>query len=244
MSRGRSGSTFTSEVSATRICSENVPSWAKRAASVSPMRCEVEPSARVIIWRSNSLAPSSQRFWWPVEHDRHRPQAGMKDMDTWSPGARVVTPGPTCRTIPEPSWPPTKGKWGTGRSPVTTCSSEWHIPANAVSTSTSPGPGSSRVMSSTFQSCCGSQSTAVRVVVGIGFPFVSAAPARGRPLFYRTGCGRVRPTRTARAAQAARAALRSASLASSGTAARGSESSATVGPIRSASGARASRSNP
>ena len=151
-SRGRSGSTRTKEVSVTRSFSEKVPSWAKRAASVSPIVWECEPSSRVIICRSNSLEPSLQRFWRPVEHHRQRPQLGMNDMATWSPGCTAVTPGPTAATTPEPSWPPMKGKCGTSMSPWTTCSSEWHMPANAVSTSTSPGPGSSRVRSSTFQS--------------------------------------------------------------------------------------------
>ena len=39
--RLRSGSTFTSDVSATSRCSEKVPSWAKRAASASPIRWEL-----------------------------------------------------------------------------------------------------------------------------------------------------------------------------------------------------------
>ena len=38
-------------------------------------------------------------------------------MITLSPGATVVTPGPTLSTMPEPSWPSTHGN-GIGMSPA------------------------------------------------------------------------------------------------------------------------------
>src|SRR4051794_12850706 len=65
--------------------------------------------------------------------------------------------------MPEPSWPPSTGNHssmpnsssaslGGTMSPVSTCSSEWHSPANAVRTRTSPAFGSPSSNSSTLQS--------------------------------------------------------------------------------------------
>ena len=79
----------------------------------------------------------SHRLEWPRAHDGHCPQAGMKPNTTWSPGARPVTPGPTSSTTPAPSWPPMIGNTPP-RSPVTRCSSEWHMPEAASLTRTSP----------------------------------------------------------------------------------------------------------
>ena len=39
--------------------------------------------------------PMSHRCWRPEAHQKHRPQAGMKEAATWSPTARVSTLGPT-----------------------------------------------------------------------------------------------------------------------------------------------------
>ena len=118
---------------------------------------------------SNSFAPSLQRNCRPLAHHLQRPQLGMNDMDTWSPTATLVTPSPTASTTPEPSWPPITGS-GRGRSPVVACSSEWHMPANAILTSTSPAFGSSSWTSSIFQSSPTPHSTAARVVVAIVTP--------------------------------------------------------------------------
>ena len=85
-------------------------------------------------------APRSHRFWCPVEHDGQRPHEGMKPNTTWSPGFSQLTFSPTSSTTPAPSWPPIIGS-SNGRSPVTRCSSEWHIPDAAILTSTSPAFG-------------------------------------------------------------------------------------------------------
>src|SRR3546814_12621151 len=63
---------------------------------------------------SKSLAPSLHRYWRPVEQYLHRPQLGMNDIETWSPGARVVTPGPT-----------RSEERRVGKECVSTCRSRW-----------------------------------------------------------------------------------------------------------------------
>src|SRR5215207_6291311 len=75
----------------------------------------------------------------------------MNPNTTWSPGCNHDTFSPTSSTTPAPSWPPMIGS-SNGRSPVTRCSSEWHIQDAASFTSTSPGPGASSSTSSTLQS--------------------------------------------------------------------------------------------
>ena len=96
------------------------------------------------------IAPRSQRLEWPVAHGTQRPHDGMNPNTTWSPGDSQLTPSPTSSTTPAPSCPPMIGG-GNGRSPVTTCSSLWHIPEAAILTSTSPALGGSSSMSSTLQ---------------------------------------------------------------------------------------------
>ena len=96
------------------------------------------------------MPPTSHRFECPVAQGGHFPQAGTKPSTTWSPGARPVTPGPTSSTTPAPSWPPMTGR-GTGMSPVSRCSSEWHMPDAASLMRTSPSLGGSSSMGSTLQ---------------------------------------------------------------------------------------------
>ena len=95
------------------------------------------------------MPPTSHRFECPVAQGGHFPQAGTKPSTTWSPGARPVTPGPTSSTTPAPSWPPMIGR-GTGMSPVSRCSSEWHMPDAASLIRTSPSLGGSSSMGSTL----------------------------------------------------------------------------------------------
>src|ERR1700720_4478752 len=105
-------------------------------------------------------APSSQRYSMPDAHQRQCPHTATNDITTWSPGANSVTPYPISTTVPEPSWPPIIGNNGvrpnsraisleTDMSPRRTWSSEWHRPAAAISTSTSPVRGASSSKSST-----------------------------------------------------------------------------------------------
>src|SRR5688572_19768820 len=58
-----------------------------------------------------------------------------------------------------------------GRSPVTRCSSEWHIPEAANLTRTSPGPGGSSSISSTLHGAPSSQRIAACVFITT--PFVA-----------------------------------------------------------------------
>ena len=97
-------------------------------------------------------APISHRLLCPEAQLGQRPHAGMNPNTTWSPGATEKTPGPTSITTPAPSWPPMHGGSlvAPARSPVTTCSSLWHIPLAASLTSTSPVFGGSSSISSTL----------------------------------------------------------------------------------------------
>ncbi len=147
LSSGISPRTLTTELSWATTYGENVP---RQHIVPTPW-----PRAVILCPPASSLpermrAPNSHRFWWPVEHARHLPHEGMKLSTTGSPSFTEVTPLPTASTYPAPSWPPTIGS-GAGRSPVTRCSSEWHIPDAANFTLTSPGSGSARSTSSTLQ---------------------------------------------------------------------------------------------
>ena len=80
----------------------------------------------------------SQRFWWPLAQEGHRPHEGMKEVTTWSPTASSVTPGADLdhhaatlvaqddRVLLPAEHLETAGSMA--MSPVTMCSSEWHIP--------------------------------------------------------------------------------------------------------------------
>src|SRR5205807_4922325 len=105
------------------------------------------------------FAPRSQRLVWPLAHHLQRPHDGRKESTTWSPGPTADTLGPTSRTVPAPSCPPTTGK-GMGMSPVTRCSSEWHSPELASLISTSPSDGPSSSTSSTLHGSLRPHSTA------------------------------------------------------------------------------------
>ena len=76
----------------------------------------------------------------PSAHGGQWPQLGTNTITTWSPRFRSVTPSPSASTMPDASWPSAIGI-GRGRSPLITERSEWHRPAAAIFTSTSPGPG-------------------------------------------------------------------------------------------------------
>ena len=95
---------FTSDASSTTECSAKVPRQHMVARS-RPSRVwwRLVPSS---MWPDSRLAPRSHRFWCPLAHDGQRPQAGTKEVTTWSPTASVGRrPGPTSTTTPAPSWP-------------------------------------------------------------------------------------------------------------------------------------------
>src|SRR5258707_6321099 len=58
-------------------------------------------------------------------------------------------PAPTSTISPDPSWPSTIGT-GRGRSPLISDRSEWQRPAPPTLTNTSPSPGGSSSISSTW----------------------------------------------------------------------------------------------
>ena len=146
--------------SLTTVWWENVPMRHIRPRSLPWAWWREVPSA--ICMPPPMRAPRSQRFWCPVEQLGQRPQEGMKPNTTWSPGFSQLTPSPTSSMTPAPSWPPMIGS-ANGRSPVTRCSSEWHMPDAAIFTSTSPGPGGSSSTSSTLHGVLVSQRMAALV---------------------------------------------------------------------------------
>src|SRR5579875_445378 len=158
-SSGRSSATFTTDASDSTAYCENVPSrhiWPK---SVPPSWNRNVPSGRQLSTRN---MPRSQRLVWPLAQNRQCPQTGRNEATTWSPTDSLVTPGPTCSTMPAPSCPPTIG-YLTGMSPVRRWSSEWHRPDATNRTRTSPVFGSSRSSSAISKSLPTSLSTAARV---------------------------------------------------------------------------------
>src|SRR6056297_1110326 len=164
-SRGMSLSIFTTLAWLTTVWWAKVPSRHIRPRSwPSWVWCRAVPSL-ICLPVANDSPAMSQRFEWPEAHVGHWPQAGMKPNTTWSPGSRPVTLGPTSRTMPAPSCPPISGGSGEApaRSPVTRCSSEWHMPDAFISTSSSPDCGASSSMSSMVQSWPTPLSTAALV---------------------------------------------------------------------------------
>src|SRR5690349_3830675 len=84
---------------------------------------------------------------------------------TWSPGFTEVTPAPTSRTSPAPSWPSTEGKMPSLSKPSSVYASVWQMPVAMISTSTSPGLGPSRSSSTISSGCLGAKATAARVFI-------------------------------------------------------------------------------
>ena len=159
VSSGRSSSILMHECSDTTERWENVPSrhiWPKSSPSAWNRNV---PSGRQL---STNSAPRSHRLVMPWAQNRQCPQVGRNEQTTWSPGLSRLTPAPTSSTTPAPSWPPTIG-YRTGISPVRRWSSEWHRPAAANRTSTSPSLGGSRSISMISQSLPMSRSTAALV---------------------------------------------------------------------------------
>lgn len=105
-----------------------------KAATFSP-GCSSVPSASwawtvptpASAWVQSQTSPIRQ--WW------HAPQDGAQLSTTPSPGATWVTPSPTARTVPAPSWPRTAGT-GTRMVPLLRERSEWQTPAAASRTRT------------------------------------------------------------------------------------------------------------
>ena len=122
MSRGRSGSIFTSELMFITECSAKVPRQHIVAMSL-PSRVwwRLVPSAW---WPERRWAPLSHRFCLPLAQDGHRPQEGMNEVTTWSPTASSVTPGPTLDHHAGAFVAAHHGEQRIGMSPVRRCSSE------------------------------------------------------------------------------------------------------------------------
>ncbi len=102
----------------------------------------------------------------PRAQYEHLPQEGRKLITTWSPTSTSVTPSPISVTTPAPSWPPRIGS-GTGMSPVTRCSSEWHRPLATILTRTSWAFGGSSSISSTSHFWPNPHSTAALVFIAL-----------------------------------------------------------------------------
>src|ERR1700733_464136 len=144
VSRGRSLGTFTADMTETTVYSQKVEMpdiWPTRSPSVVRSRKLVGSPGRAPL---RMVAPTLQRFWWPVAHQRQRPQAARNEKTTWSPTSKPGVLGPTCSTTPDPSWPPAMGSMPVRRSPVAKWSSEWHRPAATIRTNNSSWRGSSK----------------------------------------------------------------------------------------------------
>src|SRR3954463_6059274 len=84
---------------------------------------------------------------------------------TWSPGFTLVTPAPTSRTTPAPSWPRIDGNRPSLSSPSSVYASVWQMPVAMISTNTSPAFGPSRSTSTISSGCLGAKATAARVFI-------------------------------------------------------------------------------
>ena len=140
----------------------------------------VSPPRKMRRWPPMSVpavfdaAPAVHNAGRPSAHGTQCPQLGTKTSTTWSPFARSSTPSPSASTMPAASWPSSMGV-GRGRSPLMTERSEWHSPAAAIFTSTSPRPGglssTSSIASGRVRSYGGSTpiafSTAPWVFIGV-----------------------------------------------------------------------------
>jgi len=131
-------------------CTPRRESTACSAKAETPTKCEMGWPLRDRRLAPDSRVPATPA--WPAgSHSTGRPSAqgwqlpqpGTKSMTTWSPTSRSVTPSPSAWITPAASWPSTMGV-SRGRSPLMMDRSEWHTPAAATLTSTSPGPGGAR----------------------------------------------------------------------------------------------------
>ncbi len=109
------------------------------------------------------LAPAtSHSVVRPARHGVQRPHEGTKQNATRSPGCTCVTSGATASTMPAPSCPSTIGQRSLPSTPSARCTSEWHTPAAATRTCTSPARGGSSRIVSISTGRPGSRSTAAR----------------------------------------------------------------------------------
>ena len=117
-----------------------------------PMRSDATEVAQVRSGRSSSSG--------------QRPQAGMNPNTTWSPGASQLTPVADLQDDAGALVAADDGGSVTpARSPVTRCSSLWHMPLAAILTSTSPAFGGSSSISSTLHGVLRSHRIAALVFI-------------------------------------------------------------------------------
>ena len=100
-----------------------------------------------------STPPTSHRFECPVAQDGHLPQAGTKPSTTWSPGARPRHARADLLDDAGALVAADDRAAGTGMSPVTRCSSEWHMPEAASGRAPHP-PWAGRARSARRSSRC------------------------------------------------------------------------------------------
>ena len=155
------------------------PRW----TTLPPRERRVPPSGWLAVMRASELAHSDHS---PRMHQGQVPHGAQGVRTTWSPTARLATPGPTASTTPAASWPSTIGRMP-GKVPSTTLRSLWQTPQWATRTATSPWRGSSASTSScTTNGAPTSSSTAARMVplvlLGVA-PGPRWRPARRRTLY-------------------------------------------------------------
>src|SRR5690606_19902255 len=144
------------------------------------------------------LAPWSHSWGRPLWQKRQRPHMLTKEVSTWSPGARPVTPSPTSATMPAPSWPRIRGR-GKAIVPLVAERSLWHTPQAFISTSTSPAWGFCTVIVSTTTGALSSRQTTaldwmlmgMRLRFGIRWLFgIGGDEPQGEPVVAEAQAGR------------------------------------------------------
>src|SRR5579875_1894689 len=119
--------------SGTTISSANAPTPRQAWTGV--------PSASRPAGRAVTPSVARHSHGSPCRQNQHARQAGAQFSTTWSPGATRVTSGPASITVPDASWPSTRG-YGARSVPSVIDRSEWQTPAAAICTRTPRRPAS------------------------------------------------------------------------------------------------------
>lgn len=104
-----------------------------------PANPKTSPPGRLKLGVPAFMNPARHSSVWPRLQAGQIPQAGSQQSTTRSPWLRPVTPSPTSRISPAPSWPGTNGA-GCGSTPFIAETSEWQSPVARTLILTLPGP--------------------------------------------------------------------------------------------------------
>ena len=121
----------------------------RTSRSAAPASAARRRTARCIARAARGGCSSSAAGRRAGTRGQRRRTARATRSTTRSPGATIVTLGPTSSTMPAPSWPSRIGNRMPQPPVSTTCRSEWQTPHASTRTCTSFAPGASSVISST-----------------------------------------------------------------------------------------------